>query len=81
MFYLPLFHRLAGSSCLVVGGGQTALRKLRWLVRAEAKVKVIAPEVDPEIQKLRDAGKLTIEKSLFYPDAVTSNLVSGDQCD
>ena len=75
MFYLPLFHRLAGSSCLVVGGGQTALRKLRWLVRAEAKIKVIAPEVDPEIQKLRDAGKLTIEKSLFYPDAVTSNLV------
>ena len=58
-----------------MGGGQTALRKLRWLVRAEAKIKVIAPEVDPEIQKLRDAGKLTIEKSLFYPDAVTSNLV------
>lgn len=75
MFYLPLFHRLAGSSCLVVGGGQTALRKLRWLVRAEAKVKVIAPEVDPEIQKLRDAGKVTVEKSLFYPEAVTSNLV------
>lgn len=75
MFYLPLFHRLAGSSCLVVGGGQTALRKLRWLVRAEAKIKVIAPEVDPEIQKLRDAGKLTIEKRLFYPEAVSSSLV------
>ncbi|MEZ7818701.1 MAG: uroporphyrin-III C-methyltransferase/precorrin-2 dehydrogenase/sirohydrochlorin ferrochelatase [Candidatus Azotimanducaceae bacterium] len=75
MFYLPLFHRLAGSSCLVVGGGQTALRKLRWLVRAEAKIKVIAPEVDPEIQKLRDAGKLTIEKCLFYPQAVSANLV------
>ena len=54
MFYLPLFHRLQGAPCLVVGGGQTALRKLRWLLRAGAQVRLIAPEVDAEIQRLRD---------------------------
>lgn len=81
MFYLPLFHRLAGSSCLVVGGGQTALRKLRWLVRAEAKVKVIAPEVDPEIQKLRDAGKVTVEKIPILSRSGDVKSCIGDQCD
>ena len=57
MFYLPR-HRLQGQPCLVVGGGQTAVRKLRWLVRAGAQITVIAPEVDPQIQRMRDAGEL-----------------------
>ena len=74
MFYLPLFHRLQGAQCLVVGGGQTALRKLRWLVRAEAQITVIAPQVDPEIQRMRDAGQLLIERTVFYPEAVHGQL-------
>ena len=74
MFYLPLFHRLQGAPCLVVGGGQTALRKLRWLLRAGAQVRLIAPEVDAEIQRLRDAGELVIERTAFYPEAITSDL-------
>ena len=74
MFYLPLFHRLQGAQCLVVGGGQTALRKLRWLVRAEAQITVIAPQVDPEIQRMRDAGQLRIERTGFYAEAVHGQL-------
>ena len=74
MFYLPLFHRLQGAQCVVVGGGQTALRKLRWLVRAGAQITVIAPEVDLEIQRMRDAGRLRIEKQSFYPQAVHRGL-------
>jgi uroporphyrin-III C-methyltransferase/precorrin-2 dehydrogenase/sirohydrochlorin ferrochelatase len=74
MFYLPLFHRLQGAQCLVVGGGQTALRKLRWLVRAGARITVIAPEVDPEIQRMRDAGQVLLERTPFYPEAVHAGL-------
>ena len=74
MFYLPLFHRLQGQPCLVVGGGQTAVRKLRWLVRAGAQITVIAPEVDPQIQRMRDAGELVIERKEFYSEAINSRL-------
>lgn len=74
MFYLPLFHRLQGQPCLVIGGGQTALRKLRWLVRAGAQITVIAPEVDPAIQRMRDAGELVIERKTFYSDAIHPQL-------
>ena len=74
MFYLPLFHRLQGAQCLVVGAGQTALRKLRWLVRAGAQITVIAPQIDPEIQRMRDAGNLIIERREFYPEAVHAGL-------
>ncbi len=74
MFYLPLFHRLQGQPCLVVGGGQTALRKLRWLVRAGAQITVIAPDVDPDIQRMRDAGELVVEHKPFYSEAIHPQL-------
>ena len=65
VFYLPLFHRLQGQPCLVIGGGQTALRKLRWLVRAGAQITVIAPEIDPQIQRMRDAGELVVSARIL----------------
>jgi uroporphyrin-III C-methyltransferase/precorrin-2 dehydrogenase/sirohydrochlorin ferrochelatase len=74
VFYLPLFHRLQGQPCLVIGGGQTALRKLRWLVRAGAQITVIAPKVDPQIQRMRDAGELVIERKEFYSEAIHPQL-------
>ncbi|NKB97809.1 MAG: uroporphyrinogen-III C-methyltransferase [Pseudomonadales bacterium] len=55
MFFLPLNHNLAGADCLVVGGGQTALRKIEWLVKAEAKVRVLSLEISDEIRALGDS--------------------------
>lgn len=52
MDYLPLFTRIEGRSCLVVGGGAIALRKAGLLARAGAKVRVVAPEITPELERL-----------------------------
>jgi uroporphyrin-III C-methyltransferase/precorrin-2 dehydrogenase/sirohydrochlorin ferrochelatase len=46
---LPLFLNLAGRDVVLVGGGNVAASKLRALVDAGARVRVIAPEVRPEI--------------------------------
>lgn len=45
----PLFLKLAGRSVLVVGGGAMAASKIAPLLRAGAAVRVVAPEVRPEI--------------------------------
>ncbi len=72
MFYLPLFNNLQGARCLVVGGGQTALRKLRWLIKAEAIVRVVSPDVCTEIVDLASEGTLEwIEKPFAPSDVVT----------
>lgn len=42
MDYLPLFHNLRNQPCLVVGGGEVALRKIRTLLSAGADVTVVA---------------------------------------
>ncbi|WP_114417855.1 siroheme synthase CysG [Marinospirillum perlucidum] len=54
MDYLPLFFRLQGRSLLLIGGGEVALRKARLLVRAGARVEVVAHELHPELQQLLD---------------------------
>lgn len=57
MDFLPLFHRLKGKPCLLVGGGAVALRKARLLARAEASVYVVAPSILPELRQLSlDSG-------------------------
>ncbi len=68
MFYLPLNHNLAGADCLVVGGGTTALRKIEWLVKAKASVRVVSLEFSDEIQALGDA--VATQVGPFTPETI-----------
>jgi uroporphyrin-III C-methyltransferase/precorrin-2 dehydrogenase/sirohydrochlorin ferrochelatase len=45
MRYLPAFLDLQNRSCLVIGGGEVAARKVEMLRRAQADVTVVAPEL------------------------------------
>jgi uroporphyrin-III C-methyltransferase/precorrin-2 dehydrogenase/sirohydrochlorin ferrochelatase len=45
MDFLPIFLNIKKQPCLVVGGGEVALRKASVLLDAGAKVKVVAPEL------------------------------------
>ena len=49
MDYLPAFHNIRGRLCLVVGGGDVAARKAGILLEAGALVRVVAPEIEPEL--------------------------------
>lgn len=49
MDYLPAFHNIRGRLCLVVGGGDVATRKAGILLDAGALVRVVSPEIEPEL--------------------------------
>jgi len=50
MDYLPIFLKLHGQPCLVIGGGGIASRKVDLLLRAGAHVTVVAPEANETIR-------------------------------
>lgn len=52
MSYYPIFLQLADRPVLVVGGGKVALRKVRGLLEAGARVTVVAPACEPEFDSL-----------------------------
>lgn len=60
----PVNLVLEGRSCLVVGGGRVALRKVEGLVACGAKVLVVAPRLDPD---LSDQVGVTCEQRGWEP--------------
>jgi uroporphyrin-III C-methyltransferase / precorrin-2 dehydrogenase / sirohydrochlorin ferrochelatase len=57
MQYLPINIRLQGAAVTLVGGGSVATRKARLLLKAGAKLTVIAPLVCDELRGLLEQGK------------------------
>ena len=58
MDYYPLFMDLHGRPVLVVGGGAVAARKVTLLLRAGARVRVVAPRLGAELAARRAAGEI-----------------------
>jgi len=63
--FFPVFLNLKDKLCIVVGGGKVAERKVENLLTAQAKVKVISPEVTLKLKKLAEEGKIEWEKRIY----------------
>ena len=59
MDFFPVFLQLENRDCLVVGGGKVAARKVALLVRAGARVQVVAPDLCEELVALLEQKKIT----------------------
>ncbi|HEC83847.1 MAG TPA: uroporphyrinogen-III C-methyltransferase [Thioploca sp.] len=67
MKYLPIFLNICDKTGLVVGGGATATRKVELLLRANAKVTVVAPRLTEQLQNWVDEGRITYRADHFAP--------------
>ena len=65
MDFLPIFLNVKGRRCVVVGGGAIALRKAILLVRAGARLIVVAEHISEELQRLCEENEGTIETGSF----------------
>lgn len=65
MSYFPFFMNIEGKRGLVVGGGKSALFKIKKLLPFSVKLEVISLEVLDEIQVLESEGKLRINFHSF----------------
>jgi precorrin-2 dehydrogenase / sirohydrochlorin ferrochelatase len=61
----PAFLKLAGRRCLVVGAGPVAEEKIESLLRAGAKITVVAPEATPRVRAWARAKKIRWHRREF----------------
>jgi len=65
MELLPIFLAVKDKPCLVVGGGETAVRKITSLRRAGATVRVVSPRLDVSLGKLAATGAIVHIRRTF----------------
>jgi len=70
MDYLPIFLKVTGRPCLVVGGGKVAARKVTLLLRAGAHVTVVSPQCCADVQSLVARENVTCLERNFQPDDI-----------
>jgi len=72
MSLFPMFLKLEGKRCLVVGAGKIGESKIRSLLIARAQVRVIAPSATPIVSTWAHAGVLDWEARPFHADDLNS---------
>jgi siroheme synthase-like protein len=58
--YYPIFLNISGKRCVVVGGGEVALRKVKALLEHEASVEVISPDLCPGLSQLAKSRAIQV---------------------
>jgi siroheme synthase-like protein len=65
-FYIACL-RLRGRRCLVVGGGEIGLEKVEGLLACDGDVVLVAPEAEPELERLAAEGSIVWERRAYEP--------------
>jgi len=65
MKYYPIFVRMDGKTCLVVGGGDVATQKVEALLDAGAVVRVISPSLTPRLSELAAATAIEWRERVY----------------
>ncbi len=65
MTLFPIFLKLKQRPCLVVGAGNVALEKITSLLRAGARLRVVAPAACDAVRQLAENGTIALELRCF----------------
>ena len=64
--YYPVALNIAGRQCVIIGGGQVALRKVNMLLEAGAEVTVISPNMCPDLIQMAARGEIRITNREYH---------------
>ena len=70
MDHLPIFINVRQNPCLVIGGGDIALRKINLLIKAQAKVDCLSPLFCEGITNLSQNGDVNLIQKSFESDDI-----------
>ena len=82
MDYFPLFLKVKDQTCLVVGAGEIAARKIELLVRAGANIVVVALEIGNAVAAMNHSNQIVIRQKAFTHEDIDGMglVVSATNC-
>jgi len=73
--YYPVFLDIKDKRCVVIGGGEVALRKVRMLLECMAAVEVISPALCPDLSMMVEAGAVKATLREYKPGDLDGSFV------
>lgn len=61
----PMFMKLSGRQCLIVGAGRVGEPKISGLLETGARIRVVALDASPTVREWARAGKIELDLRLF----------------
>ena len=68
---IPIFMKIKGLRCVVVGGGDVAMRKVSLLLKADAAVEVFAPTLCDALNAKVISAEIQYFQTVFEPCQLT----------
>ncbi len=72
----PMFLKLEGKRCLVVGAGQVGEPKIAGLIDTGARIHVVALEATAAVHDWAEAGKITLELRAFAAEDLNGTFLA-----
>ena len=61
----PVMLNLEGRTCVIIGGGAVAARKVENLLNAGAQVTIISPALHPDLITFSEVNKITVQQVVY----------------
>lgn len=71
MSFYPVYLDLTNKLCVVVGGGNVALRKVKTLLECGGQVRLVSKGVVPGLEEIIKKGEVEYRKKLFSTDDIS----------
>jgi uroporphyrin-III C-methyltransferase/precorrin-2 dehydrogenase/sirohydrochlorin ferrochelatase len=77
-----MFLRMADRDVIIVGGGETAAQKARLMLKTEARITFVAPDLEAELQALVDTGRASHDTGAITPETFRTAALTfiGTEC-
>jgi uroporphyrin-III C-methyltransferase/precorrin-2 dehydrogenase/sirohydrochlorin ferrochelatase len=72
---LPIFLKVHQQPCVVVGGGEVAVRKVTMLLKAGAQISVVSPDCHAELLELVEAQKISWRQKHYQVEDIQDCLL------
>ncbi|MFH1460641.1 MAG: bifunctional precorrin-2 dehydrogenase/sirohydrochlorin ferrochelatase [Candidatus Omnitrophota bacterium] len=71
----PIHLKLENANCLVIGGGEIALRKVKELIKCCARIRVISPKLCVKLEGLKKKNKFKYIRTKYRKNLLKTSLV------
>ncbi|WP_144023218.1 precorrin-2 dehydrogenase/sirohydrochlorin ferrochelatase family protein, partial [Brevirhabdus pacifica] len=69
MHSFPMFIRTTGRRVVIAGGGEQAAQKARLMLKTDARLVLLAQELEPELASLVASGRAGLDQGPVTPDS------------